>query len=781
MVLIVGCAAPEERAADHLAKARDHFAANELAAASVEVKNALQVDPALVDAHYLQAELFERAHNWNAYRESLRRVVDLAPRHFDAQVKLGTFEALSGSLDEADAAARMALDVRPDDAVANTLMGAVRLQQRNVVGAQTFAARALAADPYNSDAIALQVSIDLEIGAFDHAAELLEKGIEATPDDGLLRMQQVRVEDARGHREGVVAAFRALIEQQPRRVEYYEALASYYSRTGRADAAERVLREAIGEVDDRTAAKLALASFLADRDPRGAAAQLEEFIANEHRNATPLKLGLAHLYVRQGRIDSAESLYRAIIDDDDDDDDARFARNRLAELEIERRRLDEAARYIDETLAQDAGNTDALTLRASVQLSRRQIDDAVATLREVLRDAPESARALDLLADAYLAQGAEELAQSTLVKVLEADPRDTIATHKLAALLMKRQQFTEADALLSRAFERDADLTTAGMLVRAKLASQQWDDAKAVVARVAPGDPSAAAATYIDGLQLQAAGHYRSSTRQFEKVLDFEPSSAAAIKAIARNFRLMDADEEARRYFEALIARKEDVREAYLALAALHAAKQRWPEAERVLRSAIERNEDWISPFRALAAAQIAQGHLDAALKTQRRIVQHWPDDIQARLYVAGIVETQGKRDEATELYREVIALDPANDVAANNLAALLIQSPYDPERLDEAFELARRFESTRVPEFADTLGWLYVLRGDFPKGIALLQRAAAAAPESPEIEFHLGTAYLKSRDAARAKTHLEKSLALAEAGAAHPSATEAKELLRGL
>ncbi len=85
------------------------------------------------------------------------------------------------------------------------------------------------------------------------------------------------------------------------------------------------------------------------------------------------------------------------------------------------------------------------------------------------------------------------------------------------------------------------------------------------------------------------------------------------------------------------------------------------------------------------------------------------------------------------------------------------------------------------MPEFADTLGWLYVLRGDFPRGIALLERAAAAAPDSPEIEYHLGAAYLKSRDAARAKTHLEKSVALAEAGAAHPSAAEAKELLRGL
>jgi Flp pilus assembly protein TadD len=85
------------------------------------------------------------------------------------------------------------------------------------------------------------------------------------------------------------------------------------------------------------------------------------------------------------------------------------------------------------------------------------------------------------------------------------------------------------------------------------------------------------------------------------------------------------------------------------------------------------------------------------------------------------------------------------------------------------------------VPEFADTLGWVYVLRGNFPKGIELLERASAGAPRSPEIQYHLGAAYLKSRDAARARNHLESSLALAETGALHPSPSEAKALLQGL
>src|SRR4030095_4669851 len=102
--LLTGCPAPEERAADYLANARHYLEQDQLARASVELKNALQIDPALVEAHYLQATLYERTRNWSAYRDSLRRVIDLDPRHFDAQLKLGTFAALNGDFDEADAA-----------------------------------------------------------------------------------------------------------------------------------------------------------------------------------------------------------------------------------------------------------------------------------------------------------------------------------------------------------------------------------------------------------------------------------------------------------------------------------------------------------------------------------------------------------------------------------------------------------------------------------------------------------------------------------------------------
>jgi tetratricopeptide (TPR) repeat protein len=352
-------------------------------------------------------------------------------------------------------------------------------------------------------------------------------------------------------------------------------------------------------------------------------------------------------------------------------------------------------------------------------------------------------------------------------------------------MLMEREEFADADALLSRVFQLDpSDPRTAQMLVRAKLALQQWNEAKAVVARVAPGDEnSALASTYIDGLALQAGGDYTGSTRAFERLLGQQSSSGVAIKGIARNFRLMDAPPDAaREYFEKLIEMHPDQQQAYLSLAEQYSALRRWDEATKVLRTAIARHADWIPVYRALATVQIARGDLDGALATQRRIVKRVPDDVEARLYVAGIVEKQGKLAEATRLYGEVLDLDSGNDIAANNLAALLIHDGKpDAETLDRAYALARRFESTRVPEFADTLGWIYVLRNNYPKGIEYLERASAGAPNSAEIQYHLGAAYLRSRDASRAKDHLERSLALAETGRQHPAPSEAREMLQQL
>jgi Flp pilus assembly protein TadD len=70
------------------------------------------------------------------------------------------------------------------------------------------------------------------------------------------------------------------------------------------------------------------------------------------------------------------------------------------------------------------------------------------------------------------------------------------------------------------------------------------------------------------------------------------------------------------------------------------------------------------------------------------------------------------------------------------------------------------------------------VEKGEVPRGIELLQKAIASAPNAYETRFHLALALLKAGDKANARAELEK---LESIGAKFPQQAEAMSLLKQL
>jgi len=136
-----------------------------------------------------------------------------------------------------------------------------------------------------------------------------------------------------------------------------------------------------------------------------------------------------------------------------------------------------------------------------------------------------------------------------------------------------------------------------------------------------------------------------------------------------------------------------------------------------------------------------ATGELPGALARLREIIEIEPKDTGARLLLASLLERSGQPALAVTEYEAVLAVDPAQEVAANNLASLLLKMSDDPAAAQRALDLARRFETSEQPAFLDTLGWSYVASGQSTKGVDLLERAAAAAPRNREILCHLAVA----------------------------------------
>ena len=119
---------------------------------------------------------------------------------------------------------------------------------------------------------------------------------------------------------------------------------------------------------------------------------------------------------------------------------------------------------------------------------------------------------------------------------------------------------------------------------------------------------------------------------------------------------------------------------------------------------------------------------------------------------LALVYERMQDYPKARDAYEKLLSINPNFVTALNNLACLYTEQLND---LDKAYDLARKAHDLQGQDAAigDTLGWVLYKRGDYQQALPILQESAEKAPDTPEIQFHLGmTAYMMGQpDVAKA------------------------------
>src|SRR5690606_10447942 len=106
------------------------------------------------------------------------------------------------------------------------------------------------------------------------------------------------------------------------------------------------------------------------------------------------------------------------------------------------------------------------------------------------------------------------------------------------------------------------------------------------------------------------------------------------------------------------------------------------------------------------------QDRRTAAIEVLDELVAAHPTHVPSLLARAKALEDGDDRDRTIEAYRTVLAQEPENVMALNNLAYLLLESS---DGAAEGVAMARRaFELSRGAGLvADTLGWGLFITGD--------------------------------------------------------------------
>jgi tetratricopeptide (TPR) repeat protein len=757
------CTSPEKAKAQHVERGEAFLKDRRWQEASLEFRNAIQIDENLASAHWGLAQAYEQLGRGGEYIEELQRTVKLDPANVQARVRLANgYLAAFGRQKNADylvEAERLANEIvarEPNNPDARILLANIVFFKGDPAKAEQMIKEAVALDPKRVESHMGLARFYLQTNRPADAERVFNEAISANDRSSLVHVEYGKFLTQSGRTDDAEAQFRKAVEVDPDNRDVRWVLASYYLVNNKLDRAEEAYK--------------AWAQLDWDK-PEG-------------------KARLADYYATVGRFDDAANLYQEIVKTSPD-----YARGhyRLGEISLQRGDAQAAAAYAEELLKRTPKDADALFLRARTLVARGKLKEAIADLKTVLESDPRSKLGLFFMSDALYRDGQLEQARGRAAELeryyqdflpakllqiqIGLDSGDADGSKRAADDLLNKLKTAAPNGELTP--QLLADVKTNAYLLRGKAALRLAAQTPALVAAARADFESARQSApnsplpHVNLADAAAAERkWDEAWQHLDQALALDRTNFQALTALINLGVATGRVGEVRTRVEQLAQEQPNSAPLQFLLGQSYrsGSQQDAPDAQRAeaaLRRAVELDPDLMSAYTALAEIYFGTQQPDRAIGEYKKITERRPDDFVAFRNIGLIEAGRNNLDAASEYYRRVLSIRPDEPVAANNLAALY--ADHEKGNAEEAMRLGqdvvRRYPNE--PGFADTLGWVYYRRGLYRDSVEQLRRAVEGAAkrggDNSLYRWHLGAALAKSGDKLAARRELQKSLELAE------------------
>lgn len=777
-VFLGACESPEERVAGYIALAQQHISEKDFVKAEVDLKNALQIAPKNPEARVLLAEINESRGEFQDMASNLRVALDADPGLAEARIKLGVLYTMAGEVKLAEEQAKLLPEADRQSVDAKLLLARIAAAKGDLELAKTELESALKKEPANEQVLGLLASVSAATD-LPGALALIDKGIAQAEDKRVLRLLRIQLLQQAGNRQNEVEEqYRALMSDYPEDVQFGYQYAQFLVSEGRVNEVEPILLKIIENDSDNIEARLALVQFIARSKGVEAAEELLIEYSKALPDANEFPLALAGIYQQSGKSDQAYEKYKVVADRAGKEDQGLNAKASMAAIKLAQGDEKAGEELLEDVLAADSVNAQALTLRAALYLQRSEYRKSVADLREVLRSNPDNLQAQLLLARVHNQAGDTVLAEDAYRRVLAINPLNEVATLELARILVSRSKLEDAREMLEKQLEKSpANLSFARALIGVQLAQELPDDAVAEAKRIASLPGQEAAGNFLLGSVYQTEAMHDKAITAFQAALKTAPTAAEPLRGMVASMIQLKRTDDARSYLADLEKEYPDNLLVKTLLSQVLASAGNPDAGKEMIESALQSDAEWLPGYTTLAGLQ--SGDLNAQIGTYRRGLEAMPESQELVLLLGTAYEKSGQIEEAIAAYEEALNVKPDSPAVANNLASLLADYRSDENSFRRALTLAEQFSTSDNPAFLDTLGWVYYRLGDYENALPLLEKAVAAAPQVPVLKYHLAMAYLALNKPSLAKEQLES--ALADKNAVFTGIDDARKALAGL
>jgi Flp pilus assembly protein TadD len=737
LLLMAGCSSPKSLRDRGLALGKKWLEKGEYKRAVLEFRNAEQAMPRDAETHCLLGDAYAAGGALAQAAAEYKKAIESNPGHADAGQKLAALMTIFGdksAVEEAEKRLHGLLDAAPADVTAlNTLAYA-----------------------------------ELRLGKLDDAARHLEDVLAKSPKQlgsaVLLAEGKLAARDIAGAEEILKNA--AISNANSPAMDVI--LGRFYFRLGRVAEAEQQFLHAL-QLDPANAPALFSLGIL--NQARGRKQQAEEEFRSLSRHPEKTYWPVYAMYlIQEGRKDEALTEFERLYQNDKED---RSARSRLVEAYLAANRSEDAERLITAALNYDSRDIGALLQRGELRLRDGHYGDAQMDLNAVLHENPNLPEAHFLQARIYEKNGAILNARQQLNESLRLDPLFLTARLALARVLVNTKAATSAIELLDETpGEQKADLAVLIERNWAYAASKDWGKFQQGVNR-GLAIKRTSDLLVQDALWKFGRKDFAGARASAEEALRQAPGDVHALEALGLAWLSSKQPEAGSAKLQEYVARQPHSAGVQLFWSNWLLAKGDAKGAREALVAAKAAGADTTAVDLNLVRADLTERNWASARQKLLALIERSGGNVLARYWLAQVEEIQGNHRASEEQYRKVVAADPTNVKALNNLAYLLAEA--NPESSD-AVSLAKR-ASDLVPEdpaVLDTLGWVLFRNGQYASAVRELERANMVQSTARRAS-HLSMAYLKTGAGIRAAEMFEQARKM-DAGA--PEVKKAAELL---
>lgn len=756
-----------------LGLARINAGENDISGAMQLVEKVLEKTPGMHEALALKAELLVFQSKVEEAIKVHEKIVELKPDNTRARFNLINLLVRTGKIDAAAAQLETMKMSAPKDLQTLYSQALVAHEQKNLTAAREAVQQVLRVTPEHLPSLLMAGTVEYELASYVQAESYLKKVIERAPKHAFARRLLTLTYLRSGQASRAVETILPALEQAPNDLGILLTAGEAYLYNNELDQAAKLYEKAAAIDSKSVVARTRLAmTRLAHRESDSGFIELESAAALDPTQIQA-DLTLIAAYLRRNEPDKALLAVAAL---EKKQPKNPLTHNLRATVLLVKNDIPGARKSLERALELQPTYFPAALRLAKLDFQDKKYDAAKKRFSDLLEKDPKNPQALLALSQLRVETG------GSLNEILEPIERAVSGNPQLVEprlfLIQHFIRTKEMKKALSAAQEAQAALPDNPQiqeaLGRLQLVTGDANQAIATFNKLAALQPKSPLPLLRLADVAMFAKNSQDAQLALQKALVLDPGNVEAFR------RLVGLHVSLGRYDEALKVARAAQKQApkspvgWMMEGDVFIAQMKWNEAASVYRTGQKKFNS--SDFVVRQYETLIQGGKNAeAEKLAAEWIKDNPKDVAVRVFLAERAIRLKQNEVAVQHYKAILQFQPENGAVLNNLA--WVAGQMKDQKAVEYAEKALAIQPAN-PAVMDTLGMLLVERGDVARGVELLRKALAAAPEAHAIRLNLAKALVSAGRKNEAKRELEP---LVKLGDKFPGKDEVAALMKTL